>query len=184
MAYQNNIPQSTDDPSASQAEFLANFEEIATLIAVNHEAFNLGDQGKHKFLQLPEQSSAPATAANEGGLYTKAVAGATQLFFREESSGDELQLTGAFTAAGTGEVTLPGGLGMKWGSSTATTAGATITYTGIGLTAFSTATYNVTLGSRSNNFNAIQVNGTPTATAFVLKSQAASPTVYWVAIGM
>ena len=85
MAYNSDIPQSTDDPSQSQGQILANFQELNTFTAVNHVALNDGDQGKHKFLQMPEQASAPSTGANEGGLYTKEVSGTTQLFFREES---------------------------------------------------------------------------------------------------
>ena len=129
MAYFESIPQSTDDPSASQPLILANFTEIATVVAVNHVAFNDGDQGKHKFLQMPEQASAPATAANEGGLYTKEENGASELFYREESSGTELQLTNAFTAATDGEVTFPGGLIMKWGLGSFTTSGTNVTIT-------------------------------------------------------
>ena len=127
MSYNNAIPQATDDPSASQPQILANFEEIATLIAVNHVAFNDSDQGKHAFLQMPEQSSAPATAANEGGLYTKEISSATQLFYREESSGNELQLTNALLGAAVGYFEVPGGILVKWGNGSFA-SGATVTF--------------------------------------------------------
>lgn len=43
-------------------------------------------------LHLPE-GSAPSTAASEGALYTKDTGGQPELFYREESDGDEVQLT-------------------------------------------------------------------------------------------
>jgi len=47
------------------------------------------------YIILPEQSSAPTTAANQGAVYTKEAGGQTELFFREESDGTEVQLTNA-----------------------------------------------------------------------------------------
>lgn len=91
--YTSNIPQPGDNPSQSQDQILQNFQSISTNNSVNHVAFNDADQGKHKFLQMPEQSSAPSTGANEGGLYTKEVSSITQLFWRNESSGTEQQFT-------------------------------------------------------------------------------------------
>lgn len=91
--YTSNIPQPGDNPSDSQDQILQNFQSISTTNSVNHVAFNDPDQGKHKFLQMPEQSSAPSTAADEGGLYTKAVSAVTQLFWRNESNGTEQQFT-------------------------------------------------------------------------------------------
>lgn len=111
MAYNADIPQASDDPSQSQGQILGNFQELNTSNSVNHGTYSDADQGKHKFLQMPEQSSAPTTAANEAGLYTKEVPtlAVTGLYFRDESDGTERQLTNlsitnlvnAGTAAGT-----------------------------------------------------------------------------------
>jgi hypothetical protein len=43
-------------------------------------------------VNLPE-GTAPSTAANEGALYTKDTGGQPELFYREESNGDEVQIT-------------------------------------------------------------------------------------------
>ena len=43
------------------------------------------------------ESTAPTTGANEGAIYTKEADGATELFYREESDGDEIQLTSGGT---------------------------------------------------------------------------------------
>jgi len=179
MSYQAGIPLGTDDPSVSAADFRNNFGQINTVVAVNHEAFNTGNAGKHKFLQMPEQVAAPTTAANEGGVYTKAVSGATQLFFREESNGTERQLTGAFTAAGAGEFILPGGLTVKWGSGT--TAGTTLTVTYP--TPFSTATYNVQITSLSAGATTIFSSSAYVAASFLCTSSNSNESFTWLAIG-
>lgn len=40
-----------------------------------------------------EEGSAPSTAVSEGALYTKDTSGQPELFYREESDGDEVQIT-------------------------------------------------------------------------------------------
>ena len=103
MAYNADIPQASDDPSQSQGQLLANFQELNTSNSVNHVAFNDSDQGKHKFLQMPEQGAPPTTSANEGGIYTKEQSSATELFWRNESNGGEQQLTNSVpNTSGTG----------------------------------------------------------------------------------
>lgn len=91
--YNSGVPQPTDNPSSSQDQILQNFQSISTALAVNHVQFNDADQGKHKFLQMPEESSAPATASNEGAIYTKDSGSQPDLYWRNESSGTEQQMT-------------------------------------------------------------------------------------------
>jgi len=101
LAYNQNIPQPTDQLKVSQADILANFQALKTLIDVNHETFGATGEGKHKFVQMPEQGAAPTTAANEGGLYTAegATTAVSQLYFRRENDGIKIPIT---------EGTLPG----------------------------------------------------------------------------
>jgi hypothetical protein len=56
-------------------------------------------------LTLPEQATAPATAANIGALYTKDVSGVSELFYRRDSNGSEIQLSNGWLT--TGIQTLP-----------------------------------------------------------------------------
>jgi len=93
MAYNENIPQSSDNPSQSQSQILGNFQEISTAFNLNHGNFNAADQGKHVFMQMPEQTTPPTTALNEGALYTKDTGVAPQLFWRNEANGTEQQFT-------------------------------------------------------------------------------------------
>lgn len=93
-SYTSNTPQPNENPSDSQDKFLNNFLAISDLISQNHVQFNSGvESGKHKFLQMPEQGSAPTTIADEGALYTKVKSGNTELFYRGEGNGSEKQMT-------------------------------------------------------------------------------------------
>ena len=136
MAYNQNIPQATDTISSSQAEILANFQALKTLIDINHGTFGAADEGKHKYVTMPEQSSAPTTAADEMALYTKAVSGVTQMFLRNEGSGTEVDFTSATKSNSNGTLTLPCGIILKWGRATTNASGlSTVNFT----TAFPTA---------------------------------------------
>jgi hypothetical protein len=128
MTYNNAIPQASDDPSQSQSQILANFQDLDTFLSVNHVDLNDGDQGKHKFLQMPEQGSAPSTAASEGAVYTKDDGSTTQLYYRGESSGTEVPLTGGFLASSNGYTQLQGGILLKWGNASITANGQTVTF--------------------------------------------------------
>lgn len=177
MVYTTNIPQPTDNPSSvSRQQFLDNFNDISTALAINHVGFNDADQGKHNFAQMPEQGAAPTTAVNEGAIYTKEVSSASQLFYREENSGDERQITSAFVAANPGSFTLPGGLIAKW--ATATMSGTSILIN----TGFSSL-YTVQIsprGDTTNNF----AWATSAANFNILTDNANTTQISWLAIGM
>ena len=55
-----------------------------TNFGVNHHDTNDGDVGKHKVIDLLQQSD-PSAVTNEGKLYAKDVSGATELFYRDEA---------------------------------------------------------------------------------------------------
>jgi len=59
---------------------------------------------------LFNETSAPATGVNQGAIYTKEAGGQTELFYREESSGDEVQITsnGLISAANQTKITVDG----------------------------------------------------------------------------
>ncbi len=120
--YTPNVPQSTDIPAQSQDQMLQNFQSIddgTNGFALNHISYTdatVNQRGKHKFLQMPEQTVAPATAANEGALFTKELSGITNLIWRQENNGSEIQLTNiAPLPAVNGYSFLPGGIFIQWG---------------------------------------------------------------------
>jgi hypothetical protein len=98
MSYSTNVPQSGQSLGQTQAKILGNFGTIQSGFSANHGAFGASNVGKHLFMQMPEQGSDPTTAVDEGALYTKLsriTADGAQMFYRNESSGAVVQLTGS-----------------------------------------------------------------------------------------
>ncbi len=118
MSYIPRPKASGDDLVSSRDPIRTNFTLLQDRFDENHVNLDGGSGGgKHSFLQMPVQASAPTTAASEGGLYVADDSGgAAQLFYREESNGTTNQLTGG-TVAAQGSITLAGGTVMKWGVS-------------------------------------------------------------------
>jgi len=187
MTYTSDIPVSGDTLGGTRDRIRTNFQEIFNVNGINHVDFNDADEGKHKFLQMPVQAAAPATAASEGGLYVKDDSGgAAQLYYREESSGTERQITGG-TVGTSGKIPLAGGLYLIWNVlvSPATTVAVVFPHSG-----FDNNCFNVTLQAlrvtESQSFaNNIYVkDGTVSKTGFTfIRGSGTVPNVYYIAIG-
>lgn len=147
MAYNPDIPAPTDVKSQSQADIKENFTQIKTVVDINHVTFGDADQGKHKYVTLPEQGAAPSTAANEIALYTKEIGGVSALFLRHEGDGTEVDITTA-TKAAAGYCKLPCGIMLIWGSGNM--AGGTKTQAQGFVTNFSTSCLNVQVTATSD----------------------------------
>jgi hypothetical protein len=118
MPYNANIPQPTDQISDSQNDLLNNFQSINTLINVNHVTFDDPNQGKHAFVEMPQQAGAPATAIGEVGLFCLASAfnaGAPTLVYRTENNGPSVEIASALKNV-PGWTFLPSGLLIKYGN--------------------------------------------------------------------
>lgn len=102
--YTANVPQSTQQINNSQQSINYNFQDIATLFAVNHVPFNTSNTfGTHNFVNFVTQTTDPTTGSAEMALYTKAISGDTnnaELFYRYPDSGTVLQLTGSTSSSG------------------------------------------------------------------------------------
>lgn len=123
MTYEPNIPITGQSLGETRDQFRENFQDINTAFSANHNDLTVDTSGKHKFLQMPEQVSAPSTAVNEGGVYTKeGPEGTTELYFRAENNGSEYQITNvsigssANLGANPGYTFFPGGIIMQYGS--------------------------------------------------------------------
>jgi hypothetical protein len=187
MAYNPNIPQATDELADSQSDILADFQEIETWVSVNHYDFASPNEGKHKFVTMPEQTASPGTALDEMALYTKAVAGITQLFLQRENiapTGADINLTSFSAVLANGGTNLPSGVILKWGQG-ATVAGVqTVTFT----TAFPTALLSVQVSPAVSAGPATYIGGinvsSYSATAFSVVNQTGGAQNYcWFAIG-
>jgi hypothetical protein len=130
MAYNNNIPQPNDDLSVSQPQILANYAAIAIGFNLNHVNFNAAGEGKHAFVEMPNQGSAPftppVTIANEVGLYcnSSTLTNQPELFFIKQAgttappplngvNGYEITSSNYAPA---GWTRLPSGILLKWGT--------------------------------------------------------------------
>lgn len=137
MPYDPNKPGPNDLLSNSQLDIQSNFQTANTVMNVNHYPFDnvSGNQGKHKFVEMPVLAVKPAgLAASEATLYSKTVSGTSQLFIVPGTSANEFQLTsmnnadfGTFGTSPDGWSFFPGGLIVNWGTATKATDGA-VTY--------------------------------------------------------
>jgi len=138
MAYNANIPQPSNQLSQSQADILANFQEIKTLIDVNHEDFASADQGKHKWVTLTQQGAIPpagsAFGATELGLYNavNSVTTKNELYVKKVNQVTTVQIPATASILSTssspiafsnGWSYLPSGILLKWGVFTTGVAG-------------------------------------------------------------
>lgn len=188
MAYNSTIPTATDLLSQSQDDILNNFTGLKTLIDINHVTFDVGDQGKHAFIEFPVQSPVPTTGAGEVGLYsqTSALTGNPELVFSHESAGSTYEFTSAVKNE-TGYMTLPSGIIMKWGSGTVnanTTAVATFS-NGAGITAFTTV-YNVqiTREGSTGSTGVIYYQSYTTTNVTVFNTADSSKKFFYLVIGV
>jgi len=127
MTYDPSTPaDALEDPSVTEPKFRENFTKLESYTAINHVTINTAatpspDQGKHKFLHMPEQSvpPSPVTTANEVALYSRqsSLTSVAELVFIRESDGSKIEFTGLLGSP-TGWTRLPSGILLKWGTNT------------------------------------------------------------------
>lgn len=188
MTFTPNIPGVNQSLGVSRPLIVGNFSAISTALAVNHVALNSSGAGKHKFVQMPVQGSAPAAAANEGVLYTKTQLAISNLFWKRDASATEIQLTNINpTNAANGCSFLPGGLLIQWGKATLNASGvATVNF----ISSFSLLGVNnnpwsvqVTIVTNFGTVRSVGVSSVSHNQFSISSFAGASHDVYWVAIG-
>jgi hypothetical protein len=190
MAWTVISPALGDTISDSLANIRGNFVVLAAAWDGDHETLTgTGTSStKHVQVTLPEFAISPAagptTLASEGAVFTRDIAGRPSLFYRQESDGTEIQLTGVDpVVSSAGQSTLPGGLIMKWGSTTiSSTANTNLTFP----VAFGTSIFNAQLTSQnSSQVGTIQLVSLALDKLVAKASGTNFPyTVYWSAIGV
>lgn len=186
MSYNPSIPQANDLISVSQGDIQTNFTQANTLIAIDHYEFDhatVANRGKHKSVVLPE-AAAIATAADEGALYTKDDGTRPALYYRQESNGTEIPLTGINpVSANNGYTFLQGSMLIQWGKVAAPGNAGNVVFP----TVFSAPPYSIQVSlERASGGQTVTVDSTtaPTAAGFnYLSSSAGSVFLYWIAIG-
>lgn len=182
MTFQASIPNASDLISVSQTDLKNNFTALNTSWNVNHVGFNSSGAGKHKFLELVNQSGDPAGAITEMTLFSKTDgAGNSQVYYKRNSAGSSFQLTGRDpTGTTNGTTFLPGGFIMIWGFIAAATNGSTQTFP----TPFPNNCFNVQVTINiGSTVSPVGINGfTNTGFTFRTTSGGGVPIVY-IAIG-
>lgn len=178
MTFQPNIPLATDFISVSQQDINNNFSSLSSAFNTNHNDFNASGAGKHKFVEMPNQTGDPAGAATEVTAYSKQAAGVSELFVRRDA-GSVIQMTkGTPVSSSTGSSFLPGGIIINWGSVVGSNSGNTATFA----TAFPNNVFSVTLGIFDSNFARTASFSSLTNSNVLIKSSNVN-TVYYIAIG-
>lgn len=118
MTYTPDIPQSTDKPKNSQSQILNNFQQINTIFDENHITFNASnasERGYHDVVTFHNQSADPAVLANYGQLYQKNGPGnVKQLFWRQNSSSDFVNIISGCPIICGGRITVDGALNITF----------------------------------------------------------------------
>lgn len=186
--YTESIPNSGESLGSTRVRIHDNFSQIFTVFNQNHVDFNtIPGEGKHKFLQMPEQASAPSTATNEGGLFVEPGIDPVEanLIYRGENNGFEYALTVVDQARS-----------AKFGTNNTIGGGSTTTHGWIFLSGNLVLNYGNTGNAASAAVNpknfakpysstpyfVMATSGTPTAistTGFTLSNA----NVNWIAIG-
>lgn len=86
VTYTRQIPLSGDSLGGTRDRIRTNFQQIDTVMAVNHVAFNSSGEGKHKFVQTPDQTADVASGVNEPVLYAKLTSNAGVLQYSRGGS--------------------------------------------------------------------------------------------------
>lgn len=204
MTYTPDLPISGTTLGGTRDRIRGNFQEIAAVVDVNHVSFNTLGKGKHKFLQMPNQASAPVTLQNEAGFYAKQGTNPAEanLYFRGEDSGGgggfEYQLTKAdqtnSATFGTyanyppnipgqngGWTFLPGNLLFQYGRGTTVNSNAVVVNFPVQFSNAATISVTVSRGSTDGNGGSISALS---ATQFSFKPDGSSPNpFYWTAVG-
>lgn len=143
MTYTVGIPQDGQSLGNSKPQVRANFSDLFTYLSNNHYALNATNAGKHKFIEMPNETN-KVTVADECAIYGQDLGPTpfSNMVWQQESGGaDPLRNQGAIvqmtnirpTNASQGSSFLPGGIWMTWGTML---SGQTTFVGGVGSTTF------------------------------------------------
>jgi hypothetical protein len=112
IAYNINIPLSSNNPSVDQPNMETNNNAIATYVAVDHVAFNTSGSGQHNQVTF-NSNNIPVVPTSPPVLFTNTVGSLPQLFFYSgaSTSSSSQYLLGA----NQGSTFMLGGIIAKWG---------------------------------------------------------------------
>ena len=197
MTY-NSSPNSGQSLGQTRDQMRTNTDLLKASLAINHVDLGLADVGKHKFVEMPVQASAPTTAAGELALFSKTVSAISQLYIiRDGVAGTEKPLTAGDTSQAQfavntvayaancngGWTFLPGGMILQYGRRTTPTASGAVTFPipfPSGNAPFSIVVTNERDSARSANINNTGISST--GFSYFMETSGAIA-LNWIAIG-
>jgi hypothetical protein len=179
MTFNPSIPTAGQLISASQAQIQTNFSQLDTAFAIDHTAFSVStNQGKHKHSTYVEQPVDATTLVNEMAVYCKDTGTQPDLFYRPQSNGTAVRLTGGGVTAGAwcvfdGTAVSPISPGASFNVTNITRS--TNTYTLNFTRAFASANYAVVVTPSLNTTDpiAIQITQSTTTCQIVIRTNGA-----------
>lgn len=187
LNYNPNIPDAPNDPSDDQPLMKTNTNSINSWVAIDHYGFSNNSGGLHKQVRMPKLNSIPTIGSATGCVYVKTVGSTSQLFYSQDGSGNEYQITlvdtpnwATFSAVPSGWTFLPGGLVLQYGNALSTGSATPVVFP----KAFTTQVCSLTATRRQSSSTAYGVGDiTTVGFNFNATSSDAGVRFYWIAIG-
>ena len=86
MSYNPNVPKSGQTLGFTRDPIRTNFQQIQTVIDINHVDFGEANQGKHFKLDMPDQSSSiPSSVADEITAYSRTQSSITMPYYKRDA---------------------------------------------------------------------------------------------------
>lgn len=120
MTFVPGYPSSGQSLGQTRQPIQTNLDQTFLTFNANHQSNNLPNAGTHTHVDLLAQAADPTTPVGIVSHYSKIVApGTTEWFFRREGNGAVMQMSAGNPIVGiVGSSYLPGGVTLKWGTST------------------------------------------------------------------
>lgn len=119
MTFAPAIPAGGDNLSVSQGQIQNNFTQLNNIFAFDHFTWNdatSANRGLHKQVTIPAVLSVDPTVTGViGEVYTKSVAGLTQLFFANSTEVSQLTGLTVNTTGGNSSIVTPWGITFNFG---------------------------------------------------------------------
>jgi hypothetical protein len=183
--YTKGRPVGNQSPAAQRSTLQTNNDSAFDIWTEDHFGFEDDAGGTHKQVTFSGNNE-PSSPTNPPVLFTNTQDGAgttlpgslAQLFFY---TGEESKSKDQYRSQSPGSVLLPGGIVVKWGYGTATTAGSSNSF----VTPFPTTCFGVVLTAiQAGGSDVVFLKTGPTASAFTAFSTSfGTSTIFYLAIG-
>lgn len=181
--YNTGIPDAPNNPSDDQPLMKTNTDSINSILNEDMIGFGNTNGGFHSKITYVNQGSDPGSSSAQYIEYSKATSGSSEMYAQKDAVAASIQLTrGVPTTNANGSYSyLPGGFLIQWGSVTAVSNAATVTFP----ITFTSAPTSVTATVRNlAGIYGVASVRVPSATGVIINSEIINQTIYWMAIGV